>query len=223
MDVLLAGRCPRNQASVPIGCLRWRRGRSEGEGWRRCSTSSGGSWTSKPKPSSPGAERAPAGSRPRRPAGRCGRRVCPRRPRGRSGHARRRRIETPRSPEGWTAAATTHPDDGDGLGAGVAFRIASVTKRVTPTALLVLADRGRCGLDDPTGHCFPGDVVDRFRDSDGRGYGAAITLGQLLDHTSALPNYFSHPSILDAVRHGGGQRRFTPLDLVNLAGPGRRR
>ena len=106
------------------------------------------------------------------------------------------------------------------MGAGVAFRIASVTKRVTATALLVLADRGRCGLDDPTGHCFPGDVVDRFRDSDGRGYGAAITLGQLLDHTSALPNYFSHPSILDAVRHGGGQRRFTPLDLVNLAGPG---
>jgi D-alanyl-D-alanine carboxypeptidase len=80
------------------------------------------------------------------------------------------------------------------LDAGVAFRIASVTKIVTATALLVLADRGRCGLDDPTGHCFPGDVVDRFHDSDGRGYGAAITLGQLLDRTSGLPNYFDASS-----------------------------
>jgi len=127
------------------------------------------------------------------------------------------RIETPLSPEGWTAAATTHRDDGDGFDAGVAFRIASVTKMVTATALLVLADQGHCRLDDPTGRHLPGDITDRFRDSEGRGYSAAITLRQLLDHTSGLPNYFLQPSILDAVRHGGGQRRFTPLDLLNLA------
>jgi D-alanyl-D-alanine carboxypeptidase len=127
------------------------------------------------------------------------------------------RIETPRWPEGWTAAATTHPDDGDGFDVGVAFRIASVTKMVTATALLVLADRGRCRLDDPTGRHLPGDLIDRFHDSEGHAYGAAITLRQLLDHTSGLPNYFTQPPILDAVRHGGGHRRFTPPDLVNLA------
>ena len=127
------------------------------------------------------------------------------------------RIETPRWPEGWTAAATTHPDDAERVDVDVAFRIASVTKMVTATALLVLADQGRCRLDDPTGHHLPSVIVDRFHDSQGGAYGAAITLRQLIDHTSRLPNYFLQPSIVDAVRHGGARRRFAPLDLVNLA------
>ncbi len=118
---------------------------------------------------------------------------------------------------GLDRAATTHRDDRAGLDAEVAFRIASVTKMMTATALLALADRGRCRLDDPTGRYLPRDVVVRFHDSQGRAYGAAITLRQLLDHTSGLPNFFSQPPILDAVRHGGGRRRFTPHDLVNLA------
>ena len=127
------------------------------------------------------------------------------------------RVEILGSSEGWTAAATTHPDDGEGLDVGAAFRIASVTKMMTATALLVLADQGRCALDDPTGRHLPGDVVDQFRDSGGRAYAAAITLRQLLDHTSGLPNYFLQPSVLDAVQHGGGRRRFMPLDLVDMA------
>jgi D-alanyl-D-alanine carboxypeptidase len=127
------------------------------------------------------------------------------------------RVETPRQPEAWIGAATTHREDPAGLDAEVAFRIASVTKMMTATALLVLADQGRCQLDDPTGRHLPSDIVDRFRDRQGRAYGAAITLRQLLDHTSGLPNFFSQPPILDAVRHGGGRRRFTPLDLVDLA------
>src|SRR3954447_5350651 len=115
------------------------------------------------------------------------------------------RVETRRQPEGWAAAATTHPDDKGGeLDVDVAFRIASVTKMVTATALLVLADRGRCTLDDPTGLHLPGEIVDGFHDNHGRTYASALTLRQLVDHTSGLPNYFLHPSILDAVRHGGG-------------------
>jgi D-alanyl-D-alanine carboxypeptidase len=130
------------------------------------------------------------------------------------------RIETPGWHEAWTGAATTHPDDRAGLDAEVAFRIASVTKMVTATALLVLADRGHCRLDDPAGRHLPSDVVGRFRDSTGRTYAAAVTLRQLLDHTSGLPNFFSQPPIEDAVRHGDGWRRFTPLDLVDLAAAG---
>jgi D-alanyl-D-alanine carboxypeptidase len=118
--------------------------------------------------------------------------------------------------QGWTAAATTHPNDRAGLDTDVAFRIASVTKMMTATALLVLADQGHCRLDDPTGRHLPSDLVDRFRDSRGRAYAAAVTLRQLLDHTSGLPNFFTQPPVLEAVRHGAG-RRFTPADLVDLA------
>ena len=127
------------------------------------------------------------------------------------------RVETPHRPEGWTAAATTHRDDRGRLDAEVAFRIASVTKMMTATALLALADQGRCRLDDPTGRYLPSDLVDRFHDSTGRAYAAAITLRQLLDHTSGLPNFFSQPPILEAVQQGDGRRRFTPADLVDLA------
>jgi CubicO group peptidase (beta-lactamase class C family) len=115
------------------------------------------------------------------------------------------RVETPHQPEGWTAAATTHPDDRAGLDTEVAFRIASVTKMMTATALLALTDQGHCRLEDPTGRYLPSDLVDRFHDSTGRAYGAAVTLQQLLDHTSGLPNFFSQPPILDAVQHGAGR------------------
>jgi len=127
------------------------------------------------------------------------------------------RIESPHFPQGVAAAATTHDDDAGGFDSDVAFRIASVTKMVTTTALLVLADQGRCGLDDPTGDYLPGDIVDRFRDDEGRAYVGAVTLRQLVDHTSGLPNYFLEPPIMEAVQHGDGRRRFTPLDLVDLA------
>src|SRR3954471_24666021 len=74
------------------------------------------------------------------------------------------RIQTPRCPDGWSAAATTHPDadaddDADEPDVDEAFRIASVTKMVTATALLVLADQGRCRLDDPAGLHLTTDVV----------------------------------------------------------------
>jgi CubicO group peptidase (beta-lactamase class C family) len=96
---------------------------------------------------------------------------------------------------------------------------------MTATALLVLADQGHCRLDDPVGRYLPRDVVDRFRDSTGRAYAAAVILRQLLDHTSGLPNFFSQPPILDAVRHGGGRRRFTsssgPSGLVASSRIGR--
>jgi D-alanyl-D-alanine carboxypeptidase len=130
------------------------------------------------------------------------------------------RVETPHWPESWTAVGTTHHDDRGGLDTKVAFRIASVTKMMTATALLALADQGRCQLEDPTGQYLPSGVVDRFRDRQGGAYGAGITLRQLLDHTSGLPNFFSQPAILEAVQHGGGRRRFTPLDLVDLAAAG---
>jgi D-alanyl-D-alanine carboxypeptidase len=103
------------------------------------------------------------------------------------------------------------------LDAGVAFRIASVTKIMTATALLMLADQGRCRLDDPTSRHLPSDVVDRFHDRQGRAYGGAVTLRQSWTTPADYRTSFSQPPILDAVRHGGGRRRFTPADLVDLA------
>lgn len=59
------------------------------------------------------------------------------------------------------------------------FRLASVSKQFTAAAILLLVDRGKLALDDTLDEFFPG-----FPD-----YGHAITVKQLLTHTSGLPHY----------------------------------
>jgi CubicO group peptidase (beta-lactamase class C family) len=59
------------------------------------------------------------------------------------------------------------------------FRIASVSKQFTATAVMLLVDRGKLSLDDRLTKFFPGFP----------GYGQQITVKQLLTHTSGLPEY----------------------------------
>ena len=59
------------------------------------------------------------------------------------------------------------------------FRMASVSKQFTATAIMLLVDRGKLSLDDTLDKFFPG-----FPD-----YGKKITVKQLLTHTSGLPDY----------------------------------
>jgi CubicO group peptidase (beta-lactamase class C family) len=59
------------------------------------------------------------------------------------------------------------------------FRMASVSKQFTATAVMLLVDRGQLSLDDPVTKFFPG-----FPE-----YGKQITVRHLLTHTSGLPAY----------------------------------
>ena len=59
------------------------------------------------------------------------------------------------------------------------FRVASVSKQFTATAVMLLVDRGKLSLDDKLTKFFPG-----FPD-----YGDKITVKQLLTHTSGMPAY----------------------------------
>jgi len=59
------------------------------------------------------------------------------------------------------------------------FRMASVSKQFTATAVLLLADRGKLSLDDTLDKFFPGFPK----------YGEKITVKHLLTHTSGLPDY----------------------------------
>ncbi len=61
------------------------------------------------------------------------------------------------------------------------FRLASVTKQFTATAVLLLVAEGRLSLDDRLTDVFTGFPR----------YGAAITVRHLLTHTSGLPDYES--------------------------------
>jgi CubicO group peptidase (beta-lactamase class C family) len=63
------------------------------------------------------------------------------------------------------------------------FRIGSLTKQFTAAAILKLAEQGKLGLDDPLSRYVP-----EF-DTGGR----MVTIRQLLNHTSGIPEYTMQP------------------------------
>ncbi|MFJ4797093.1 serine hydrolase domain-containing protein [Kitasatospora purpeofusca] len=86
-----------------------------------------------------------------------------------------------RGAAGVSDLATGRPAEADGR-----FRIGSVTKVFVSTVLLQLVGEGRLRLDDPVERHLPGVVPN----------GAAITVRQLLNHTSGLFNYTEDTSFL---------------------------
>ena len=78
--------------------------------------------------------------------------------------------------------------------AGTPFRIGSLTKQFTAAAIMKLVEQGKLSLDDPLARYVP-----EF-DTGGR----TVTIRQLLNHTSGLPNYTEQPGFFD---------RQAPLDL----------
>lgn len=89
------------------------------------------------------------------------------------------------------------------------FRIGSMTKTFTATALLLLVEEKRVHLDAPVERYLPGVV--RGHGNDGR----RITVRQLLQHTSGLPDFLDHFDPRDIVMDPLAHR--DPLDLVNIA------
>jgi len=72
---------------------------------------------------------------------------------------------------------------GDAVRPGDRFRIASTTKTFVATVMLQLVGEGRVSLDDTVEHWLPGAVSGNGND------GRAITVRQLLQHTSGLFDY----------------------------------
>ena len=93
------------------------------------------------------------------------------------------------------------------------FRVGSVTKTFIATLLLQLEAEGEVSIDDPVEHWLPGLLS-------GNGYnGSAITLRNLLQHTSGLPNY-STVKDFDMTATAFERERWThydPEDLVTIA------
>ncbi|MFE6865448.1 serine hydrolase domain-containing protein [Kitasatospora sp. NPDC057692] len=93
------------------------------------------------------------------------------------------------------------------------FRIGSVTKTFVSTVVLQLVDEGKLRLDDPVEHYLPGLVPN----------GGAITLRQLLNHTSGLYDYLDDPRFLfhdeASLRSYLANRRWTtwsPAQLIEV-------
>ena len=95
------------------------------------------------------------------------------------------------------------------------FRIASVQKVFTGAAILRLVEDGRLGLDDPVAPYLDPDQVDRMHVYEGVNYGGAITVRQLLNHTSGLNSHDECNEYPVGVATGP-RRRWTPEEQIEL-------
>ncbi|MFD1530454.1 serine hydrolase domain-containing protein [Pseudonocardia aurantiaca] len=88
------------------------------------------------------------------------------------------------------------------------FRIGSVTKTFVATVVLQLVDEGRLALDDPIDRHLPGVVPN----------GRAITVRQILNHTSGIYDY-AHERDWSTNRWRGDARfrTYRPQELLDVA------
>ncbi|MER6915632.1 serine hydrolase domain-containing protein [Streptomyces sp. NPDC000594] len=115
------------------------------------------------------------------------------------------RVDTPDT-HWYGGAGRTRPGGGRAPRSGDRFRAGSVTKAFVATVVLKLWSQGRLGLDDPVGRHLPGLLPPAS---------ARITVAQLLDHTSGLPDHRGLPDLSTpeaVLRHRFD--RWTPRRLV---------
>ena len=84
------------------------------------------------------------------------------------------------------------------------FRVGSITKTFVATIVLQLVGEGRLRLDEPVAHRLPRLLTN----------GARITVRQLLNHTSGLPDYANDPELLAGIVQN---RVWRPRELIAIA------
>jgi D-alanyl-D-alanine carboxypeptidase len=89
---------------------------------------------------------------------------------------------------------------------GLNYRAGSVTKPFVATVVLQLVAQGRLSLSDTVERWLPGMLP----------YGDQITIRQLLNHTSGVPDYVIEPLIKLYTSPHGRFRAWTPRELVAL-------
>lgn len=87
------------------------------------------------------------------------------------------------------AAGMASPEEGEPLLPGDQFIISSMTKMITAATIMKLVEQGDLALDDPIGLYLPEEMVAQLLLLDGESYGDAITVRQLLNHTSGLGDF----------------------------------
>ena len=91
------------------------------------------------------------------------------------------------------------------------FLAASITKMFTATGLMLLVEEGRIELDAKISRYLPETVVSGLHVFEGRSYDQEVSVRQLLNHTSGIPDFFGDG------KHKGA--RFPPFIEILLQEP----
>ena len=113
-----------------------------------------------------------------------------------------------RDEHGVTQAASGVADlrTGRPMRAGLHYRVGSVTKPFVATVMLQLVAEGRVSLQDTVARWLPGILP----------YGDQVTIRQLLNHTSGVPDYTLEPIVRLYTFPQARFRAWTPRELVAL-------
>jgi D-alanyl-D-alanine carboxypeptidase len=103
------------------------------------------------------------------------------------------------------ATGTTRYTGGAPVSTGALWQIGSNTKAFTAVLLLKLEARGKLSINDPVGKFLPQYLAWRH-----------ITIRQLLDMTSRIPDYTSEPAFVRALAKNPA-RHFTAAQLISYA------
>ena len=114
------------------------------------------------------------------------------------------RVQDPRHPARSSAAGVGDLATGAALRPAAQFRIGSITKTFVATVVLQLVGEGRLRLDEPVARRLPGLLAN----------GDRVTVRQLLNHTSGLPDYTTDPELFAGIVDN---RVWEPRELVALA------
>ncbi len=115
------------------------------------------------------------------------------------------------------AAAGTAAPGGAAMTVDTPYLLASITKMYTAAVVFRLEDEGRLDLGTSIGEYLPDSVTSGIHVVDGVDFGPRITIGQLLDQTSGIADYFEDKlpggsALLDELRRGGDRE----LDLDGM-------
>ena len=80
--------------------------------------------------------------------------------------------------------------NGEAVTAANPFYTASIGKTFTATAISILVEQNKLNFNDKIGKYLPTEIVQNLHVINGKDYTEEITIAQLLQHTSGLPDYF---------------------------------
>ncbi|GAA4806802.1 serine hydrolase domain-containing protein [Litoribaculum gwangyangense] len=111
--------------------------------------------------------------------------------------------------------------DEDALSINSPFYTASITKMLTATSIGILKDMGKLDFDDKISKYLPKSLLKKMHFFNGKDYTNAITIANLLQHSSGLPDYFTDvtidgsPNIINQLLVDTN-RLWTPYEMIEF-------
>lgn len=102
------------------------------------------------------------------------------------------------------------------------FYTASITKMFTATAVGLLKDQKKLNFEDKIAQYLPKSLIEKLHVLEGNEYSNDITIAQLLQHTSGLPDYFTDntldgsPNIINQLLMDTN-RLWSPEELIQFS------